>query len=600
MQKKFCTDDIARRVWLYLANDFQTTFGPTFQLGAQHALNKGVTEFRDFKFPELGLVEPYRFKAQNQLESWLKKYRFKNDKYSDKELEDITNTSYLTHQETLAAHQFTDPVASPLLKRMRQIIKSILGNPDMEEIWSLNRFGRKSSIGCPLRDAYLDVKVSEQTAFTSSSAGYKGFMAYLKGDSVLKRTIDSSVVLTAELETFAINALALVNVEKSWKTKRSITPLTLLDLFQSYGIGRVIQDRLQVVGIDIRHQQQKHRNWVKVFSNTLTHATADLSRASDCITISLMLRCLPRKWLALIKPLLRSQIEVGGRMCYTESVLPMGNGFTFPLETLIFYALLRGLSELTGTKGLISVYGDDLIYPRRLHRYVPRSLRALGFNLNLEKTYVSYPFRESCGSDFYRGVDVRPAVLQGTCQYLSPSQFCSFLYKCYNSLARRWDRVELSSTFDFLISEIERVGGTVWYVPPSYPDTAGIKTNSPQGRCLVTGFHQGTRYYQFPYLAEVSVSLRHVRCTEIYYWEKLRDGTQAFKDPTDYNFVANDDPLPSLADMGFHEPGISPILWKKSRYRTAKGWKVGRTKAFSHDKNKLKFVNQKATVTDWA
>jgi hypothetical protein len=42
---------------------------------------------------------------------------------------------------------------------------------------------------------------------------------------------------------------------------------------------------------------------------------------------------------------------------------------------------------------------------------VLESLRFIGFRSNPDKTYIHGPFRESCGSDWYGGLDVRPAYL---------------------------------------------------------------------------------------------------------------------------------------------------------------------------------------------
>jgi len=74
----------------------------------------------------------------------------------------------------------------------------------------------------------------------------------------------------------------------------------------------------------------------------------------------------------------------------------MGNGFTFPLETLIFWALTRAVCGSTAT---VSAYGDDIICPSDRAEDVIAVLTEVGFSVNLEKSFWNGPFRESCGSD---------------------------------------------------------------------------------------------------------------------------------------------------------------------------------------------------------
>jgi hypothetical protein len=90
----------------------------------------------------------------------------------------------------------------------------------------------------------------------------------------------------------------------------------------------------------------------------------------------------------------------------------MGNGFTFELESLLFYAITRVLAKASGIKGRISVYGDDIICPVRLVPRLKRMLAFLGFRLNSKKTHYKGFFRESCGIHIYKGLDVTPFYIR--------------------------------------------------------------------------------------------------------------------------------------------------------------------------------------------
>jgi hypothetical protein len=85
----------------------------------------------------------------------------------------------------------------------------------------------------------------------------------------------------------------------------------------------------------------------------------------------------------------------------------MGNGFTFELETLIFFALSHSVCKRIVDEPFISVYGDDIIIPTGCSEAVIAFLRLCGFSINKEKSFTTGLFRESCGGDFFDGVPVR-------------------------------------------------------------------------------------------------------------------------------------------------------------------------------------------------
>jgi hypothetical protein len=91
----------------------------------------------------------------------------------------------------------------------------------------------------------------------------------------------------------------------------------------------------------------------------------------------------------------------------------MGNGFTFELESLIFWALTRATFEASvikdrGDRRLCAVYGDDIICPQEMAWYLTTVLNYCGFSVNLDKSFYEGNFFESCGKHFFYGVDVTP------------------------------------------------------------------------------------------------------------------------------------------------------------------------------------------------
>jgi hypothetical protein len=84
----------------------------------------------------------------------------------------------------------------------------------------------------------------------------------------------------------------------------------------------------------------------------------------------------------------------------------MGNGFTFELETLVFYALVKACCS---RESLVSVYGDDILFPAPHADRVDELLSFCGFEINLSKSFGPPSlFRESCGGHYFRGDNVKP------------------------------------------------------------------------------------------------------------------------------------------------------------------------------------------------
>jgi len=107
----------------------------------------------------------------------------------------------------------------------------------------------------------------------------------------------------------------------------------------------------------------------------------------------------------------------------------MGNGFTFELESLIFYALTVATCRIEGIRPDVTVYGDDIICPPSAVALLTSVFAFCGLTINKSKSYTEGPFRESCGTDYFKGVNVRP--------YYSKTRFSSAtLTAFHNNLVR--------------------------------------------------------------------------------------------------------------------------------------------------------------------
>lgn len=192
-------------------------------------------------------------------------------------------------------------------------------------------------------------------------------------------------------------------VPKNAKTHRSIVKEPSLNTMIQLALGDYMAKRLHAFGIDIRNQEI-NKSLAKEGSLTGDLGTLDLSSASDTISTEIVHELLPWEWAFMLNSCRSDKVLLDAERVDLEKFSSMGNGYTFPLETLIFWALASSAAE----DGFASVYGDDIIVGTHSVNRVMRLLEVCGFSINRKKSYWTGSFRESCGGDFLRGIDIRP------------------------------------------------------------------------------------------------------------------------------------------------------------------------------------------------
>lgn len=476
---KIHTDDFHKRVLSTLVTDFRSLLDdPSFAVEPMRLLKHGnIAEFRNFEWNRGFLSPNTYFKAKYQMESYLKRYRFKDDLYTDEQLENIALDKFCETQDRIRNLPPISPRAKMVVTEAAKVIAGILGDYDENEHISLCRFGSRASDGCKAKESYLDSKFFGPITGSRDHLDWF-FDKVLPADPLLEKALDSCVpAQRASNRRQVVSSLKLTNVPKSFKALRSIMPNTLVGGFYSYGLGKLITKALKKAGLDIRFLQDLHKKLVVQYSRTRSHVTADLSAASDSFTTWLMRLLLPKEWFNALNFGRIKFVTIKGRKIPLTSFMTMGIGFTFPLQTLCFFGLLRAIQNLTGIKGRISVYGDDLIYPKEIHRFVVQSFGDIGFLLNKEKSFVHQNFRESCGADAYFGIDVRPYQPEGQASELTKNGYTCLLYKTINGLLQRWKESEIPQTFRWLQLEILRCNSSIFQVPPDFPEYSGIRTD---------------------------------------------------------------------------------------------------------------------------
>lgn len=278
-----------------------------------------------------------------------------------------------------------------LIFQMSRKISSILGTvPSLDEIPF--GFGPGANVGCS-KNTSVRMKLTSDATSTVGAA------------SLFQRVSHMSQTWPGLLKPVAVRGSSWTTVPKTALTDRAINIEPIINSYLQKGFGSVIRSRLYEAGIDLNDQTINQR-LARLGSITGNLATIDLSMASDTVAYNLVRDLLPWDWFELLDSCRSSMtLMPDGKWVILEKFSSMGNGYTFELESLIFYSLLLVVCDGSPE---VSVYGDDLICPSEKYSEVVSALELIGFIPNSAKSFGVGPFRESCGKDYWEGVDVRP------------------------------------------------------------------------------------------------------------------------------------------------------------------------------------------------
>lgn len=203
----------------------------------------------------------------------------------------------------------------------------------------------------------------------------------------------------------------VTTVPKNSKTDRTIAVEPHLNAFLQRGVGRVLGRRLRRWGVTL-HDQSRNRELAQIGSLSGGFATIDLKGASDTISTEVCRILLPPDWHHLLMLLRSDSYSLDGQQKRYHKMSSMGNGFTFELESLIFSSLVKAVYQHLGISDEFRVYGDDLVVATPAFLLLKDCLAYAGFSVNEDKTHSASPFRESCGGDYFLGVEVSPFFLR--------------------------------------------------------------------------------------------------------------------------------------------------------------------------------------------
>ncbi len=219
-------------------------------------------------------------------------------------------------------------------------------------------------------------------------------------------------------------------VPKTLKTPRIIAIEPTCMQYAQQSVAEPLVELLETDSVS-RHfvgftDQVPNQQLARIGSRDQSLATLDLSEASDRVSnqlVEIMLNGYTHLRDAVESSRsLQADVPVHG-VIRLNKFASMGSALCFPIEAMVFTtAVFMGIEESQGSRltdrtiksmiGRVRVYGDDIIVPVEYTQAVIGVLEALGFKVNQHKSFWNGNFRESCGKEYFRGVDVSVVKLR--------------------------------------------------------------------------------------------------------------------------------------------------------------------------------------------
>lgn len=363
--------------------------------------------------PEFG--SDYYF-VRRQFGALLSKVPFPSNREARREL---TLRNFFNVEDRCAAvnAKFTDPSASftevqlRVLYRARSEIVKILGGDLSDHAYRacirMSYPGGGVSGGTHNR-----YRVSLPYKFLDTSpSGSRTACAHF--ERLLYECPDWSRYLRQKGETYSItecNRIAFVPKDAS--SERTIAVEPSCNVWLQLGVHKYLAYRLSRTGNGINYQSRNQR-LAYYGSVTGNRCTIDLSSASDSLALEAFRFLIPPLWSAYLEDIRSSQYTVPGddKVRTYHKYASMGNGTTFAIETIVFLGIARAVQAICGGFPP-SAYGDDLIVEKNQALLLIEVLDSIGFKINIDKTFITGHFRESCGKDYYSGTLVTPTYVR--------------------------------------------------------------------------------------------------------------------------------------------------------------------------------------------
>jgi hypothetical protein len=266
-------------------------------------------------------------------------------------------------------------------------------------------------------------------SFDLGRFGYDLFAIDLK--DVSERVVKTlSRLDQSTFEDVAIRSCArLISVPKNSTSRRTITIEPLLKQFCQQGLNTVLRsniDRCKVLSNCLALTDQTKNQQLALEGSLLDNwATIDLKSASDLMSQKLVKIIFGSKeaFYSLMMECRSSHVQTKEQTFELAKFAGMGNALTFPVQSIVFAVIgICAILDVEGRKPSwgsvraaskkLRVYGDDIIIRSKYSHQVVFWLEQCGLKVNTDKSFLGGYFKESCGVDAFKGVDVTPLYLR--------------------------------------------------------------------------------------------------------------------------------------------------------------------------------------------
>lgn len=455
-------------------------------------------------------ITPRERQATALLTSILKKFKdAKNEDADDKALALFLQTNIQCKEWELRLENSGDELMFGQFRKELYDFFTLKGFSmvrNIAQIADLGRVGPGASLLATGNDFYS--KLFSSPLSSTSEGLYTVYQHYVTHTPMLNRAERHREEAYGCVRIMEGNRLSFV--DKKRDISRVICTEPNLNMFFQLGLGELMNRRLiQKFGIDVSKQPDINRELARFASLTESLSTIDLSAASDSVSCKMLEATLPADIFGWLKFLRSPTVTLpDGSVERLHMISSMGNGFTFPLETIIFTCVVAAVYAIEGiplkrttrewrystseiahlfhlsrrygitfshdpskikwSHGNYGIFGDDIIVESRVATKVIRLLNILGFQVNRDKSFLEGPFRESCGADYFGGLPVRGV-------YIKSLRSQSSRYVAINRL-NEWSALtgfSLRRSIRYLMKSVRKL-----YVPLHENDDAGIKVPS--------------------------------------------------------------------------------------------------------------------------
>lgn len=278
-----------------------------------------------------------KFVSMDTAPSSVRRQRAANKWLASERNNDATNVRLLTVDE---GYNILPRVTyRAFMSTLRSIIVDVLGETVPAKALS-GAFSGGASTSRKRKNAHPARKYADRADVTESAL-----------DHAVGEIVGSPIWAHCLNELRLVKSNIMFTVPKNTDEDRCCCKEPDLNMYLQKGVGDYIRRRLRHHGVDL-NDQNRNQSLARKGSEDGSLATLDLSRASDSISTELVFQALPALWFSVLDDLrCHSTILLDYTVHKNQMFSSMGNGFTFELESLLFYAIAKATVYHLGIRG---------------------------------------------------------------------------------------------------------------------------------------------------------------------------------------------------------------------------------------------------------